>query len=301
MMRFFEALARIPVQHADDDVPAVAHGDTAYDLDGVIQDFSSAASALDATMLPRVEPPEDLLRTEGRVLADFVVPGEVIDQAQGLQESGALGPMEEWVEGVNEGPWADQVGAVFTRVDEHTEDISERRRETLARWARGRPEEARSYRAVIILAGWQPADAGSETLIEKANYDWLYAVNTDGSAAGLADLEVGRRSLTASPAPERELYEHYGMQLLLPFLYSFALLGCENVEAEPAAPPESFGPRYLRPVVRPLSSAGRADGALRWEIAAASTNPGLGRFAHLDDPDALPDGLGAGLYWAQDG
>lgn len=298
-MRFFEGLARHPLDSADADTPAVRLRDTVYDLDAVTEAFVAGAN-WDLDMLPVVEPPVHTVRAEGRVLADFIIPNEILHGTPPAENSETPERYEEWVEGPSDGPLANLVGGVFTRIDEHTVEISERRREDLVHWSHTTPPETRFYRAVLFLSGWQIEESGAWSLIGKGTYDWLFEVNDDGSAAEGLDLELDGYSTTAILAESREMCEYFGMQLLLPFLCSFALLACKNVSADPASA-EGLAPRYLRPVMCPLYSADVGESAVRrWDIEEPSPMPGPGRFAHLDKPDMLPDGLDAGLYWARD-
>ncbi len=306
MMRFFEGLARVPAGPADGRLPAVAPGELAYDLDAAVADFVSSGE-WDLDSLPIVAPPEDAGAGEGRVLADFTVPDWLATQARSLQTSGQLARLEEWVETLapSEQPGGDQVGGLFTRVDQHPMGLTRRRREALGHRAGEALErhrlEARVYRAVIFSAQWRPGEPGSLGLYEKFRYDWLYEATEDGTAGEWLDLEVGGRSMESLPAAEREVLEYAGMMALLPFLCCFALLGCENASADPAPPEEDGGPTYLSPVVHPLyaTSVARSGGG-GWEIGAPSLRPGVGRFERFHDPDALPDGLRAGLYWIVD-
>ena len=297
MLRFFEALAQFPTSEETHAHLSATEDDHVYDLDAVIADVSTEAVLTDPTMLPLVEPPS----WASPILADFVVPSEVMERASDLRDTGEMAVAEEWVDEIREMPLADQVGAVFARVDEHTGGLGERRRELVARWARETREERRTYRAIVVLAGWEDAPEGAQ-LVEKAGYDWLFAVRENGAHAGLDDLEVMGLDLRRAAPRERQLWEHYGTQLLIPFFHSFALLRCENTRVEAAAAPEALGPHYLRPVILPLwyaqASSGNDRG--RWEIAEPTLRPGQGRFAWLDGADPLPEGLGAGLYWVED-
>ncbi len=145
---------------------------------------------------------------------------------------------------------------MFTRVDQHPMGLTRRRREALGHRAGEALErhllEARVYRAVIFSAKWSPGEHGSLGLYETFRYDWLYEATEDGTAGEWLDLEVGGRSIESLPAAERAVLEYAGMMVLLPFLCCFALLGCENVSADPAPPEEDGGPTYLFPVVHPL-------------------------------------------------
>lgn len=297
MLRFFEALARFPTSEETYALLSATEDDRVYDLDAVIADVSAEAVLTDPTMLPLVEPPS----WAGPVLADFVVPREVMERASELRDSGEMAVAEEWVDEIREMPLADQVGAVFVRVDEHTEGLVERRRELVERWTRETREERRAYRAVVVLARWEDAPEGAQ-LVEKASYDWLFAVRENGAHTGLDDLEVMGLDLRSAAPQERQLWEHFGTQLLIPFFHSFALLRCENARVEGAGTPGALGPHYLRPAILPLWYAqdpSRNDPG-RWEIGEPTLRPGQGRFAWLDGADLPPEGLGAGLYWVED-
>jgi len=297
MLRFFEALARFPMPERTYALLSATEDDHVYDLDAVVADVSAEAVLTDPTMLPLVEPPS----WAGPVLADFVVPGEIMKRASELRDSGEMAVAEEWVDRIREMPLADQVGAVFVRVDEHSRELSGRRRELVARWTRSTHEERRVYRAVVVLSGWEDVPEGAQ-LVEKAGYDWLFAVRENGAHAGLDDLEVMGLDLRSAAPRERQLWEHYGTQLLIPFFHSFALLRCKNARVEAARAPGDLGPHYLRLAILPLWYAENPSGndPGRWEIGEPTLRPGHGRFAWLDGADLPPEGLEAGLYWVGD-
>ncbi|MGH3145347.1 MAG: hypothetical protein ACRDTR_06045 [Rubrobacter sp.] len=268
----------------------------AYDLDAVIADVSADTTLMDPTVLPLVEPPP----SAGPVFADFVLPDRVVERASDLRDIGEMAEAEEWIEGLRGRPIADQVGAAFVRVDEHSEGLGERRRDLVSRWARETSEERRTYRAVVVLAGWEDGPAGAQ-LVERACYDWLFVVRANGAHARLADLEImGLNPGTAAPR-ERQLWEHAGTQLLLPFFHSFALLGCENSRIDATQTLGNRGPLYLRPAILPLwwAEGPGGDEPGRWEPGEPTLRPGRGRFSWLDGADPLPEGMEPGLYWIE--
>lgn len=172
----------------------------------------------------------------------------------------------------------------------------------MSHWARESSEKRHAYRAVVVLAGWEDGPEGAQ-LVEKAGYDWLFVVRENGAHTGLADLEVMGLDLGRAAPRERQLWEHYGTQLLFPFFYSFALLRCKNSRVEAAGTHEDWGPYYLRPAILPLWYAEDPPGEdpSRWQIGEPTLRPGRGRFAWLDCADLLPEGMDAGLYWVETG
>ena len=228
-MRFYEGIVRLGGSLPDGQgAGALGPSPVVYDVDPVVAYLSSVEDWVDPAELPGVEPPPS---PEGRVLADFVVPGVTLGRSEELRRDGTTARMEEWTEGVADHPLGDVVGCVYSPAD-----------------ADRRLGSARAWRAVVTLAGWEPAARGGAVLRQKQSYDWLLGLTDGGRFSGETDLRVVGRE--PSGAGERELWEHYGMALLYPFLFAFALLSCENVGAA-WVPDGGFepGPRYLRPAL----------------------------------------------------
>ena len=233
-MRFYEGVRSLPDgQRAD----ALGPSPTVYDVDHVVDYLSSVVDWVHPAELPSVEPPPT---PGGRVLADFVVPEAALEGSEELRRDGTTAQMEEWIEGVAERPVGDVVGCVFSPASD------DGRTPRLAR----RPGVARVWRAVVTLAGWEPDERGGAALREKQTYDWLLGVTEWGRFSGETHLRIVGRE--PGGAGEREVWEHYGMTLLYPFLFAFALLSCENVGARVVSEGDfDPDPRYLRPVLEP--------------------------------------------------
>lgn len=237
-MRFYEGVVRLGGALPDgEDAGALGPSPVVYDVDPVVDYLSSVEDWVDPMELPGVEPPP---LPGGRVLADFVMPGTTLERSEELVRDGTTARMEEWIEGVAGRPVGDVVGCVFSPAG------GDGRRARLGR----RPGVARVWRAVVMLAGWEPVESGGAVLREKQTYDWLLGVTEGGRFSGETELRVVGRE--PGGAGEREVWEHYGMTLLYPFLFAFALLSCENVGAA-SVQGGGFepGPRYLRPVLEP--------------------------------------------------
>jgi hypothetical protein len=272
-LRFYEAVVRLGGELPDGrEAKAIGRAPIVYDVDPVVAYLSSVEEWVDPSDLPTVEPPP---ATGGPVLADFVLPDATAERSEELRRRGGMAAAEEWWEDISHRPRDDVIGCLASPGKEDAR---------LERLTRRSPEVARAWRVLVTLAGWEASDGGETTLREKQTYDWLIGVSEEGCLAGKPLLDLAGRDLGAAEAQERELWEHYGMALLYPFLFSFALLACENVRGLPVSEGRfDPDPVYLRPVLEADSThrtvfppgrfarpeygepAGRSGNAFRWD------------------------------------
>ncbi len=254
-----------------------------YDVDPVVHYLSSLEEWVDLLELPSVEPPPSPGR---QVLADFVLPDATAERSEELRREGGMAAAEEWIEGIGDVPQGDIVGCVFSPAY---------RGGRLERLKRGQPAVAKAWSAMVTLGGWEPDADGGKVLREKQSYDWLIGLTREGRFSGAFDLEVVGRM--AGAGREQELWEHYGLTLLYPFLFSFAMLACENVDAVVVSEGDFDGdPRYLRPAVRGVSVGGKDVPAGGSEAQVTIT----GHISRLQAENGSPPEMSERYYWVPD-
>lgn len=273
--RFYEAVVRLGGELSDGRAAkALGRAPTVYDADPVVAYLASVEEWVDPAVLPIVEPPPT---PGGVVLVDFVLPDDVTKHSEELRRQGGMAAAEEWWEDISHRPRGDVVGCLASPGEGDAR---------LGRLARRSPEAARAWRVLVTLAGWEAWDGGGQSLREKQTYDWLIGVSEEGRLAGEPLLDVVGRDLGAAEAQECELWEHYGMALLYPFLFCFALLACENVRglqvSEGRFDPD---PVYLRPVLGASRAAHTVFPPGRFARAEHDEPAGRPRMAFRWDPD----------------